>query len=215
LGPPLLATNPVVSFAEAVSKSRLKGSAMAGSAERCRSLRNEQVLWRNGPQPQEKAGAATRSRPGWLGSDKGKDQPAIRLYANPWLEPLTASRPREAVSRFSKKSDDPGPSVHTQEKCAGQGRPPDRPSLLGSQGGKDCLPLDRLVVDATASIYRQIYSRCPLARRPAAHGQQVLVRRRWELTGRVWRDDESRQCNGPAVAPTEEKNGKVEETALL
>jgi hypothetical protein len=24
---------------------------------------------------------------------------------------------------------------------------------------KDCLPLDRLVVDATASIYRQIYSR--------------------------------------------------------
>jgi hypothetical protein len=60
--------------------------------------------------------------PDWLGMDTS--QP-IRLYANPWLEPLTTSRPREAVSHFSK-SDDPGPSVHTQEKCAGQDRRPDR-----------------------------------------------------------------------------------------
>ena len=39
-----------------------------------------------------------------------------------------------------------------------------------------CLPLNRLVVDAAASIYRQIYSCCPLARRPGAGGRVLAVR---------------------------------------
>jgi hypothetical protein len=101
------------------------------------------------------------------------------------------------VSRFSKKSGDPGPLSHTGELCADQGRPP-----TDMQG----LPAARQIVDATASIYRQIYSRCSLAQRPAAHGQhQVLVRRRWELTGTCgWTNSGTATMIGPAVAPTEE-----------
>jgi hypothetical protein len=50
---------------------------------------------------------------------------------------------------------------------------------------KDRLPLNRLVVDATKSIYRQIYSRCPLARRPAAHGQGGFGSLRKRVEGRT------------------------------
>lgn len=39
-----------------------------------------------GPQPQEKAGAATRSRPDWPGSELGKGPASQSTY--PWLEPL-------------------------------------------------------------------------------------------------------------------------------
>jgi hypothetical protein len=86
-----------------------------------------------------------------------------RICLSQRTSPLSPQE-RQGAGLPCRKSGDPGPLSHTGELCAEPGPPPDRHC-------KDCLPLNRLVVDAAASIYRQIYRLCPLARRPAAGGR--------------------------------------------